>query len=226
MTPGELYTLFRNDAMDHIEPYLWSDAEIYAYINDAYFMFVRRTGGIPDVTSVATQLTITAGEATTDLHPSVMRVRQAVLDSTNRELDIINVHDIAFLSDEDYGVLRRAGRVDTPGQVTHMVIGEGPRSVRWIQVPAVDDSVSLVIERLPLTPIIGALDEFTDVREEHHFHLLKWVRHLAYRKQDPDTFDLLKSDQEAADFFAYCDFAQKEKDIRKHKVRVVQYGGL
>ena len=64
------------------------------------------------------------------------------------------------------------------------------------------------------------------MREEHHYHLLKWMRHLAYRKQDADSFNLVKSDQERDDFINYCELAKREKATRKHKVRVTSYGGL
>ena len=65
-----------------------------------------------------------------------------------------------------------------------------------------------------------------DVKEHHHLHFMKWMRHLAYNKQDAETFDAAKSEKEAAAFLAYCELAKREKDKYKSKVRVVRYGGL
>ena len=226
MRSDDLLRLFRDDVQDHVAPYFWSDEEAYQYMNDAYFMFVRLTGGIPDATSAACSIPIVTGERDAALSPAVMRIREAYLESNDYELHIINAQDMDRLSAEDYGVLRRLNNFTDPGPVQFMIIGLEDGLVRWINVPEADDTARLVIERLPLARITGADQDFEGVREEHHFHLLKWMRHLAYRKQDTDRFDLIKSDQEAADFFAYCEQARREKGVRKHKVRVVSYGGL
>lgn len=229
MESHELLAHFRCDTVDNVEPYLWSNTEAYAYINDAYFMFVRMTGGIPDgSTTAVTQLTAAEGEATTPLHASVMRIRTARNATlNNRQLDIINVQDLDdAVTDADYGLWRTLNQIDTPGRPRYIVIGEEEGYVRWINVPDADYTIQLVVERLPLLPITGPKQRFLGVRDEHHYHLLKWVRHLAYRKQDADTFNLVKSDQERDDFMAYCEMAKREKGVRKHKVRVTSYGGL
>lgn len=226
MDSGELYDLFRSDVVDDVKPYLWTDVEVFAYMNDAYFMYVRLTGGISDVSSSATSVPIVEGEAVAELHPSIMRIRQATLASDDRALRVINAQDVSTLTQEDYGVLRNLNRVSTQGQVTHMVIGREDNRCTWVQVPHEDDIAELLIERLPLVPITGRNQTFDGVGTEHHLHFMKWMRHLAYRKQDPDTFDLVKSDQEKSDFIEYCDLATREKEQRRHKVRTVAYGGL
>jgi hypothetical protein len=226
MLSDELLCTFRSDVGDDAEPYLWTDGEAYQYMNDAYYMFVRLTGGIADGSSAVTQLTATATEATTPIDPSVMRIRTAVNASDrNSAIKVINVQDVDELTSEDYGVIRQADP-SLPGPVKYMIIGEEEDYVRWVNVPTEDTLIQLVIERLPATPITRSRQAFAGVRLEHHYHLLKWMRHLAYRKQDVDTFNLIKSDQERDDFVAYCEMAKREKGIRKHKVRTVAYGGL
>jgi len=223
----ELLGRFRCDAVDDVTPYLWSDDEVYTYINDAYYMFVRLTGGIPDGSSAVTKLTATQDEPTTTIDPSVMRIRTARNTTLNsRPVTVINIQDADDLVTEDYGLWRSINQIDVPGRPNYMIIGEEEDYVRWVNVPDADYEIQLTIERLPLIPIDGQKQRFLGVREEHHYHLLKWVRHLAYRKQDADTFNLVKSDQERNDFVAYCDMAKREKDTRKHKVRVTSYGGL
>lgn len=229
MESHELLGTFRCDAVDDVEPYLWSSPEVYRYINDAYFMFVRLTGGIPDGSSSVTQLTAAEGVSTTAIDPSIMRIRTAydVTDPIRQcPIKVINVQDIEDLASEDYGIVRRGSETNRPGEVTCMIIGEEDDYVRWVNLPDADYTIQLVVERLPLIPITRDRQRFTGVREEHHYHLLKWVRHLAYRKQDADSFNLVKSDQERNDFEAYCAMAKREKSIRKHKVRTTSYGGL
>jgi hypothetical protein len=189
-------------------------------------MFVRLTGGIADGSSSVTTLIAADGVATTPINESVMRIRTARNVTDNKQLKVINVQDTDNLTTEDYGIIRNVSDPTTIGSVRYMIIGEEEDYVRWVNIPDRDITVQLVIERLPLFPITREKERFTGVRTEHHYHLLKWVRHLAYRKQDADTFNLVKSDQERTDFVAYCEFAKSEKDTRKHKVRTTNYGGL
>lgn len=227
MESHELLSAFRCDVVDDVEPYLWPTAEVYRYINDAYFMFVRLTGGIPDGSSDVTQLTATAGQPTTAIHKSIMRIRTAqnVTDG-NRPIRVINIQDVDALATDDYGLIQYSNQSDTEGSIRYMIIGEAEEYVRWIKVPAVTTQIRLVVERLPLIPITGKQQQLKGVRDEHHYHLLKWMRHLAYRKQDVDSFNLVKSDQERNDFLEYCNMARQEKNTRKHKVRTTSYGGI
>ena len=154
MESHELLHAFRCDVVDDVEPYLWPTKEVYRYINDAYFMFVRLTGGIPDGSSSVTTLTAAEGVATTPLDPSIMRIRTARnVTLQNRPMKIINVQDIDDLMTEDYGLWRSINQVDVPGRPQYMVIGEEESLVRWVNVPDGDYTIQLVVERLPLIPI-------------------------------------------------------------------------
>jgi len=188
---------------------------------------VRLTGGIADGSSEVTQLTAATGVATTPIDESIMRIRTARnTTDANRPVRVINVQDIDDLTTEDYGILYNINQIDVPGRPQYMVIGEEDGYVRWVNVPDADYVIQLTVERLPLITIARDRQRFAGVRSEHHYHLLKWVRHLAYRKQDADSFNLAKSDQERNDFVEYCELAKREKGGRRHKVRTTGYGGL
>jgi len=225
MESHELLCAFRDDAIDDVEPYLWTNSEVYRYINDAYFMFVRLTGGIADGSSSVTTLIAADGVATTALNESIIRIRTARNVTDNKPIDVINIQDMDDTATTDYGILQRSDP-ETIGSVRYMIIGEEDEYVRWVNIPDAEVTVQLVVERLPLIPITRGRQRFDGVRTEHHYHFLKWVRHLAYRKQDADTFNLVKSDQERDDFVAYCEMAKREKSIRRHKVRTTSYGGI
>jgi hypothetical protein len=232
MDSTDLLCAFREDTVDDTEPYLWDNSEVYRYMNDAYFMFVRLTGGIADATSEVTQIVATQDTPRTTIDGSIMRIRDAFNTTLKRPITVINVQDEDQMAREDYGIVYTGTRdPDQKGRPDYMVIGEedgGDASVRWVNVPDANYNIQLTVERLPLSAnkIVRSRQQFKGVREEHHYHLLKWMRHLAYRKQDADTFNLVKSDQERDDFIAYCMQAKNEKNIRKHKVRTVAYGGL
>lgn len=217
--------MFRADVTDTVAPYLWSDEEIMAYMNDAYFMFVRLTGGVPDTTSDATIVSVSAGEATSELHKAVLVIREARLTSSDAPIRIINAQDVNSLTNEDYGILRSSRR-NQIGAVHSMVIGEQRNMCRFINIPVVDDEVSLLIDRLPLIPLTEDDQELVDVDDWHHLHLLRWMQHLAYRKQDAETLNPKKAQECEEEFTKYCAQVKREKDRYKHKVRVVAYGGL
>lgn len=226
MTSDELYDFFRKDVVDVEQPYLWSDEEVYAYMNDAYFMFVRLTGGIPDFTSSICSVPAVATEKYADLDPSILRIRLATRQSDGRNVKIVNIQDASTLSSEDYGRVRTLALLDRPGPVEYMIIGAEADVVQWVNIPTVNDTINLVIERLPLEPITGDGQTFEGVKPHHHIHFLKWMEYLAYNKMDSDAYDPKKSEDKESEFYRYCELAKREKETAKHKTRVVSYGGI
>ena len=226
MTSDELFDAFREDVSDLASPHLWSDSEVYRYMNDSYVMFVRLTGGVPDSTSPVTQIPVYTGEANAEISPLILRIRDAQLVSLGRPLKIINHTDLPLVSLPDYGTIRDVYLNNLSGEVRYMLIGQQRGLVTWIQVPAEDDTVQLSVYRLPLERIVGPEQEFSDIGEEHHEHLLLWMKARAYGKQDAETFDKGRRDEYKAAFTEYCSMAKAEWERAKSKVRSVAYGGI
>ena len=90
MLSEELFDAFRSDVSDVSAPYLWSDSEVWRYMDDAYKMFARLTGGVPDSTSDLTQIDVVAGEADAEVSPLILKFREARLLSTGLKLTIVN----------------------------------------------------------------------------------------------------------------------------------------
>lgn len=226
MNSNDLYDAFREDIVDTALPYLWLEDEAYRYMDAAYRMFVRLTGGISDFTSDATSVTITAGEANSDIHPSILRIMSAFKLSDEQDLTIINMVDNLTTESDDYFQLMRSIRSTATGPVRKMIIGAEQNKARWINVPEVDDEVSMHIYRLPLTHVTDGNHTLSEVSADHHIYLLDWMKHLAYKKQDSETFDKSKSDECEVNFRNYCAQVKAEWERYKHKTRVVQYAGL
>lgn len=221
-----LVETFRSEIVDTTKPYLWSDTEVLRYANEAYRMFVRLTGGISDFTSDACTVDIVAGEPLADLHPSVMRVMSATRRSDTHPLQILNSTDLSKMRSSDYGQMKQLVMDDKTGPVRYMMLGMQRGVVRWIQVPEVADTVDLHVYRLPLDQITDFGQELSEVDEDHHFKLVDWMKHLAYKKPDLDGFNPKGSEQCKRDFENYCAFVRAEWERYKHKTRVVSYGGL
>lgn len=230
MTAQELLDLFRTEVVDTRKPYLWKDEEVLAYMDDAYKMFVRLTGGIADFTSDMTKVDIVAGENVADVDPRILRFMRASRASDGREIQIVNQTDMMTASRDDYGIVRALYNDSTPGEVKYMIIGQQRGKCRWAQIPEFDDVANLDVYRLPLTKIAtdgSNLDfDFDEIGEEHHQHLVLWMQHRAYRKPDADAFDPGRSDAMKQQFDSYCNMAKSEWERSKHKTRVVSYGGL
>ena len=226
MNSGELYDAFREDVVDLEAPYLWSDDEVYRYMDAAYKLFVRDTGGIGDVSSSVTVVPVVATEPYASVDLSILKFRQAFLASTKEELRIINAQDISSITTADYGVLHNSNSSMLPGPVHYMIVGLERGKVQWAQVPMVNDTVNLIVYRLPSETITGDGQDF-EIGDEHHIYLLLGMKALAYMKQDAETFDRGRAKENKDDFAAYCLKAKNEADRYKSKqVRTVAYGGI
>lgn len=89
-----------------------------------------------------------------------------------------------------------------------------------------DLTIEMTVFRLPLTAITDDGDQALEIDEQHHSHLLLWMKHLGYDKQDAETFDRRKSDDFAQRFNTYCAEAKKEQDRARRVVGAVAYGGI
>ena len=107
-----------------------------------------------------------------------------------------------------------------------MVIGSEVGKVKWVSPPAADDVALLQVYRLPLTHIVDGTHTLSEVNEDYHIHLLDWMKHLAFLKQDSETHNKRASDEHRAAFIQTCAEAKAEMDRYRSKVRTVQYGGL
>jgi hypothetical protein len=226
MDSSALYDAFRSDVVDTAQPQLWSDDEVWRYMNDAYFQLIRFTGGVADFLSEACEVPVVTGEALVDLHPAILRIMSVSKRSDTRPVDVINSTDVAGMRTTDYGLVKQLILDDKPGEVRYLVHGMQRGKARLVQVPTYDDYLDLHIYRLPLNTITGDGQSFSDLSDEHHLHLLDWMKHLAYKKNDAETFNPQASEAGRQNFVTYAMQMKAEFERYKHKPRSVAYGGL
>jgi hypothetical protein len=226
MNSSELLEAFRSGVGAEASRRL-SDDDVWRIANDAYYAFVRLTGGVADVTSEACQVQLVADQATSVLHRSLLRLMNVFLRSTGDKVQIVNQTDIhGRPTGDDYGrALNPLSRQDfSTGPVRFAVIGTQRGLVRWYKVPLEDDIADLSIYRLPLNKITGDGQELSDVDEEHHLALLDHMYCAAY--MHPEVAGYQAAGAHKAKFEEYCREIKREIERYKHKDRVVQYGGL
>ena len=207
---------FRADVDDSVAPYLWPDDLIALYADDAQKKFCRLTNGIADSSADLCSVDIEAGEPVAAIDKRILKIRRAQRDSDGCPLDIWNLEDL-----DARGIRLTA----TQGPVRAVVLGMEEHSVRWLDVPAVNDTATLSVYRLPLRTITTAKTQL-EIDEQHHLALLMWMKHLAYSRQDTDTHNEQLAQRFEAEFRAYCREAKAEQDRARGKVRVVAYGGI
>lgn len=225
MTAGELMGHWRGDVFDTAQPYLWSETEAWTYMLDAYRMFLRLTGGVADISSAATQLEVTTGEPTAALHPSILRIMSAYRESDGNDVLILNQTDLVASMD-DFGYLVKSLNKPRPGVVNAMIIGKQKDTACFPVLPMSDDVIQLSIYRTCLVNELTEESTFDDIDDEHVLHLATWMKHRAFRKDDVEVQNLAKADAYATEFRNYCSFVGAELARKKHKTRVVAYGGL
>lgn len=213
MNTSELLDYFRSQMVDERKPYLWTDDEVFRFMDEAQKTLCRLTEGIADaVTPEVVTVSITNGDIFAQTHPSILLFRSAVLMSTDYPLDIVNHTDIRKWSNQI-------------GTISQMIIGLQKDMVRWNYMPKDDDEVQLFVYRLPLNDLKGP-DQELEAEPVHHVNLVHWMKYLAYAKQDVETWDQKASETAKAMFEAYCRQVKAEQERYKHKPRSIAYGGL
>jgi hypothetical protein len=226
---GELKDRYRSDVRDtDSSTPLWSDADIYDYMDDAQKMFCRLQGGIADTTTDSIcKISYAANDQYKAISPLILKIRQVVRESDQLEVEVLNFEDLQMhaLAD-DYGFQPPYKIDSTPGEVRAIVVGMQEGMIRLVRFPTAADSLRLTVYRMPLVDITTTGNQTFEIAAVHVRPLLYWMKHLGHLKQDAETYDKGRADMFEALFRQYCDQAKAEREKREHKYRTVGYGGL
>lgn len=180
MTLKELIAELRSQLDDSAEPFLWSDAELTGYLNDAERQACERALLIyDDAPSALTKLTLKTGRARYPINPLILSVERVVPELAANDRFICQ-RTLDWL-DENLGRWQ-----EQTGKPSHFV--DLVRTLLFVGIPSVDENVILTVYRLPLEPMEGNDDE-PEIQPQHHLRLMNWAMHRAYLKRDSDTFD-------------------------------------
>lgn len=229
MNALEVVQLFRSQVHDEVTPYLWSDAEVYEYLDQAQKWLVRRLRGLPDATTpeITRIENIATGTLFVDLDPRILRIR-GVFDKDNRELDVLNTENLgSYTRGDDYGKPSRLTLSEAPGKLRAVVTGMEQNKLRLVSPPDQEQEIRLLVNRLPMERVVEASTPMElEVDEQHHFFLIDGMKALAYRKEDAETFDRGRVDEFTAGFEDYAFRARMEQERLEHRPRTVVYRGL
>lgn len=212
MNTTELLAIFRAEVFDFTAPYLWSDALVYGYIDDAQKQFCRDTYGIADARSF--KITIKSdGTEWYKLDPRILKIRDATFADTGRKVGMVSAEKASAQGVTFTGAV---------GPLKNLVTGLEANTVRAWPVPNTAAIVNLLTFRLPND--VGAGDDL-EIEPQHHRDLLLWVKYRAYSVQDAETADKQAAADNLAKHGLFTAKALREQSRASHEAGAVIYGG-
>lgn len=190
-----LEALFRADIKDAATPYLFSQAQVWAWLNEAEREACLRADLIFDeATAAVCQVAVTAGTASYTLHAKITRVAYATFLATGA-------------SAEDRVVLELVDRIELTRRRPHWrTETEEPRELiveqrkaRFGCIPQDDGTLALECYRLPLNDMAAA-DAEPEIGAAHHLGLVQWAKYRAYLVPDTETYDEAAAERALAEF--------------------------
>lgn len=192
----------RSDRVAGTPDYLWSDATLVRYINEAQKRLARRGLVIRDgTTAEVTQVALVAGQNEYPLHPSVLAVMSVRLTGDNADLaraghaafDTYHMPDPYFFDPSQIAQL-------PPGKPLAFATDEylsaddyDSVSVPTLRIyPMPSDAydgqiIRLRVVRLPLEELsLSRPTASPEVPSDHHLEMLDWAAYLALRIVDID----------------------------------------
>ena len=210
MTLGELLQLLRgsilNDRSDRASgtsDYLWTDATLVTYINEAQRRFATQGLVLRDATTdEVTKVTLVEGQSTYVLHDSIIAVISAKMATQDADLNRVG-HSVlaAYRAPTDTWIDPQAYSALPAGATLAYSTDEGLQAVesdslsqitlRVHPVPSAaqdGDVLRMRVVRKPLDKlVVGSLGAVPEIPEDHHIDMLDWAAYLALRIVDDDA---------------------------------------
>lgn len=195
MKLAQLVSLFRRRADDARAPYLWSDAEVIGFFNEAEREAAERGKLIhddetPEVCRIAIE-----DQARHSLHGSILNVRQARFLDVRGRYWLLQIASPEFIDRLNGSCPQRTGRPE------YLVIHGNGQSVALWPSPAEPGELMLSVTRFPLCEMTGP-DDSPEIPERWHVGLLDWALRCAYLKPDTDAFSPDSANAHEARFVA------------------------
>jgi hypothetical protein len=193
MNLGELRTAARLRLHDtNSSKYLWADAELDGYINEAVNeACLRARLNLDSTTTEVTTISVVAGTATYAVHESIFFIERMFLNTSKKSLTKVGFQDL----DEESDVWQ-----DDTGTPTYYLAdwdfnndgGTQTHNITLYPIPEVTETMRLTVYRFPLSAMVSDSNE-PEIHAFHHPYLIDWVCHKAYQKNDTDSLKADKS---------------------------------
>lgn len=216
----DLVTRLRLD-LDDTESgaYLWSDDELYRYVDRAQRQFARLTNIFRDGNPVYAQITLVPDQREYSLDPVLLSIEHAYLVSSGQPLALRNSDEMLA----EYG-MTYSWR-ETTGEPRYIIRDEGIDTIQVAPIPVTADTIQLIVTRLPLKTVSADNTTLELVDDRHVDALLLYAKHLAYSKHDVETYEADFAVKYERDFRALCEEYRQEIVRKRRRPGNVAYGG-
>jgi hypothetical protein len=190
---------------------LWSTPELVHFANEAIKEVALRTRCIRDSEHDEANVTTYAWAADVThkyVDQRVLEIKRAFWVSTGNPTVILTPDSEKYLDEQVmdnnqtlyqsvYANTAPNWRTEPVATPTRYVVSRESRVVRMVGVPSIAGTLQLDVVRLPLEAIEVGIPEIPQ-----HFlsDCLDWMCHLAYLKNDADTYDPTRSERYAKEF--------------------------
>ena len=182
MTLAQLIAQFRLDANDSVQPFLFSDAAVIGWLNEAQDEACERALLIHDWSTPAVcSISVTAGSSTYRAHESIINITRATFTPTGGsealELDQTDALDL------DRSRPHWRTESGEPQDFIHT-----DTKLRLGCLPETAGALALEVNRLALEPMAANSDE-PEIAARHHRRLIPWALYRAFSVPDSETLD-------------------------------------
>lgn len=208
MTRDQLTAEFRAITQDKVEPYLFSDASVWQWLDDAQAEAVIRGRLLHEAENEdVCAIDVEAGTSVYKLHAALYEISHCAfkLGGAGRR------EPVKLVSTGELDRTVTDWR-DLTGSPKYAV--QGDESLRL--VPRPDAAGVLLLEgyRLPLKPLSASGTAKPEINAAHHRHLVHWALHRAFSLPDAETLDLGRADVAERAFAAYFGL-RPDADLRR-----------
>ena len=196
----------------------WSNEELTRFINEAQNRVCADALAIKDSSTFS--IDVLAGTSEYTLDSRILQVKGIYLGSLGKEL----------IEQEYEDIYTRQNWRTVTGTPTHYMLDIDTGKIRLYPTPEADDTVNLVVYRLPLQQLDWELNDIqsSELRAEYQIPMLNWAAYLAYQKDEANTFDPQRATYFRQLYTADFTYNNPYSDIRRRRSsnRSVKYGGL
>lgn len=213
----ELTRRFRVMARDTVEPFLFSDEDVIAWLNDAQQQAVIRARLLledanPDVCEIVT----TPGQHTYPLHSALYELASIRFkpdgDTRTKPIQLVSCEWL----DQNYHQWR-----DDAERPTRYAI-QTENNLRLVPPPQVPGTLLIEGYRLPLEPLAIDTDE-PEIHKANHEKLIYWALHRAFSVVDSETIDKDRASMAEYEFSRHFGLAVDADMRRATRGDVVQH---
>lgn len=179
MKLSDLRATFRSEVFDTVAPYLWSEAEVTEYANDAVMEAVRRGWQITDsVTSAICAISYTAASPVVAVDSRIIVIRNAIVRGQVLPLERMKVGRMEQIW---------PGWRSTTAKYPLIYIDDWASGyIRLYPAPTESGTIDLSVSREPLAALVNDTD-VPEIPARYHRNLISWMKFRAYSKADVET---------------------------------------